>query len=89
MGLVNSASRKRPREEPEVIEITNEDKKDLEDEVEEISPRRYTRGYTVINSGTPTFKSISPVGKRLKQLQRTFMKHSLNKGLIQMLLYTL
>jgi len=40
MGLVNSASRKRPREQPEVIEINSEDEKDLEDEVEEISPRR-------------------------------------------------
>jgi len=40
MGLVNSASRKRPHEEQEVIEITSEDKKDLEDEVEELSPRR-------------------------------------------------
>ena len=45
MGLVGSTSIKRPREEPEVIENNDEDEKDLEDEVEEISPRRYSLRY--------------------------------------------
>jgi len=83
MGLVNSVSRKRPREEPEVIEITSKDEEDFEDVVEEISPRRYS-----VNSRYAQLLSISYTEKGSKLPQHTYTKHSLSKGPILMLLYT-
>ncbi|XP_065906929.1 germ cell-less protein-like 1 [Dysidea avara] len=82
MGLVGSTSIKRPREEPEVIENNDEDEKDLEDEVEEISPRRKkiktTSAYiyeTFFEQGTHSDVVIHALDKEWK-LHKTYLAQS-------------